>query len=340
VRGLFVFVSGRIARLAGEAMTVDMPSATIGIRGSRLIGSVAAGGGRQQVTLLADPDGNVGEIVVTNAAGTQVLNRPQTTTWTIGDGRAPAPPATLPRRLLGRFHPGLQRLFSARRADAEAKIGGARPAVRQAAASDRSRDDDPPPFEILGEATTRIDDGGGSDEVSSGSAGHDPSADAMAAELADFTTASGAPPEVPIPMVGVPYLKPNGSLSQASIQTYVKVRDDHDARTVCQWMPRIRDIILGALQRRPLRHGAVGTRPKGRERLLAKVVNASMKWNLVVDIRLAPYAARSDDPGSERTSFSCEDVEVQAQRKKDARRRGRDVSSLSRRARSGRHRRD
>jgi hypothetical protein len=280
LQGVFLFLSGQIARFGSDAMSVSIPSATIGIRGSQMVGSIIAGETRHHVTLLPDPDGQVGEVVVTNRAGTGVLNRPWATTWTIGGDRAPAAPAILSLRSLDALYPSLQRPVPELPGDA----GPAR--------SSREFFTD--------------EDG---------------------ADLADFTTASGRAAEISVPMVGIPYLKRNGRHGQASVHTYLKVRDSQDAKTVCQWMPRIRDVMLATLQRHPLRRGAVGGSSHGWERILKKDINSSMKSDLIVSIRMTPYA-----PGVVKTG--CRKDE-RVRRRTHAKRRSYGVSSLPRRLPAG-----
>ena len=74
VQGVFSFVSGEIAGSGPDAMVVNTPVMSIGIRGTRVAGVAAQEGDLNTVTLLSEDGGVVGEIVITNAAGSQVLN--------------------------------------------------------------------------------------------------------------------------------------------------------------------------------------------------------------------------------------------------------------------------
>ena len=74
VQGVFSFVSGEIAASGPDAMVVNTPVMSIGIRGTRVAGVAAQEGDLNTVTLLSQEGGLVGEIVITNAAGSQVLN--------------------------------------------------------------------------------------------------------------------------------------------------------------------------------------------------------------------------------------------------------------------------
>ena len=73
VEGVFTFVSGEIARTDPDAMTLDTPVATIGIRGTQVALSYNEIDGLQ-VALLRELDGFVGEVVVQNSAGLRILN--------------------------------------------------------------------------------------------------------------------------------------------------------------------------------------------------------------------------------------------------------------------------
>ena len=72
VQGLFVLVSGDIAK-TGE-MTIDTPVSTIGIRGTSVAIQAAAEGLRNLITLLQDPDGNVGVVEVATQVARVILD--------------------------------------------------------------------------------------------------------------------------------------------------------------------------------------------------------------------------------------------------------------------------
>ena len=73
VQGAFVFVTGQIAATNPDGMTVRTPVAVIAIRGTTVAGRAAQEGEENTITLLADPDGTVGVITVTNIAGTSTI---------------------------------------------------------------------------------------------------------------------------------------------------------------------------------------------------------------------------------------------------------------------------
>ena len=83
VQGVFSFVSGQVAKAGDDAMVVNTPVASIGVRGTTVAGNAAAEGSSNSITLLPDADGGVGQIAVSNSAGTQVMSVPfQTTSLT------------------------------------------------------------------------------------------------------------------------------------------------------------------------------------------------------------------------------------------------------------------
>ena len=72
VQGLFVLVSGDVAK-TGE-MTIETPVSTIGIRGTSVAIQAATEGLRNLITLLADPDGNIGIVEVATQVARVILD--------------------------------------------------------------------------------------------------------------------------------------------------------------------------------------------------------------------------------------------------------------------------
>ncbi|MBT6202315.1 MAG: hypothetical protein P8Q36_16545 [Alphaproteobacteria bacterium] len=72
VQCLFVMVSGDVA--ATGDMTIETPVSTIGIRGTSVAIEAATEGLRNLITLLQDPDGNVGIIEVATAVASVILD--------------------------------------------------------------------------------------------------------------------------------------------------------------------------------------------------------------------------------------------------------------------------
>ena len=73
VEGVFTFVSGQVAKSDPDAMTLNTPVATIGIRGTQ-VGIDLSDGQNLTVVLMEEADGFVGEVVVMNEGGIKVMN--------------------------------------------------------------------------------------------------------------------------------------------------------------------------------------------------------------------------------------------------------------------------
>ena len=97
VQGVFTFVSGQIAQSGSDAMTVTTPVMSIGIRGTKVAGVAAAEGEDNTVTLLANDDGSVGEIALTNGGGVILLNVANQTSTATSFSLPPAAPIVLER---------------------------------------------------------------------------------------------------------------------------------------------------------------------------------------------------------------------------------------------------
>ena len=89
LQGVFTFVSGQVAKTDPDAMTLDTPVATIGIRGTQ-VGLSLPNGEDMEVVLMEEADGFVGEVVIQNDAGVQVLNTASDSTTVRGFDIAPA----------------------------------------------------------------------------------------------------------------------------------------------------------------------------------------------------------------------------------------------------------
>ena len=74
IKGVFTVVSGQIAKADPEAMVVDTPLASIGIRGTQA-GISIADGGDLLVVLMQEANGFVGEIVVSAGGTALVINQ-------------------------------------------------------------------------------------------------------------------------------------------------------------------------------------------------------------------------------------------------------------------------
>ncbi|MCI4661916.1 MAG: Ig-like domain-containing protein [Neomegalonema sp.] len=76
LRGTFSFVSGGAAHTAPDALMIETPSMTIGVRGTKVVAEVAADGSTTRVALLAEEDGVVGKIMVSTQGGQELIDTP------------------------------------------------------------------------------------------------------------------------------------------------------------------------------------------------------------------------------------------------------------------------
>lgn len=95
-QGAFRFVSGQVAKRDAGAMTVKLPSATIGVRGTSVAGEVDKDGSAQVILLGPAPDNSLGlpagAINVANEAGVVDITRPGFVTEIAAFTAPPAPP--------------------------------------------------------------------------------------------------------------------------------------------------------------------------------------------------------------------------------------------------------
>jgi hypothetical protein len=100
LRGVFRFVSGRIAHENPEQMKVQLPVGTIGVRGTMVVGKVE---GQRSVVALVGP----GSVVVSNPVANSIqqvaMSRPGYGTVIEGPNIPPAPPAFVPPAQINAF---------------------------------------------------------------------------------------------------------------------------------------------------------------------------------------------------------------------------------------------
>lgn len=109
--GSFSFSSGAIAKSVPDAMQLKTPVATIGVRGTTGAGVAGPEGQNNTVSLLPDADGTVGQMSVSNQAGTQMLSQPGATTQFTSAFTAPPPPVILsPQQIQQQYGDTLQAL--------------------------------------------------------------------------------------------------------------------------------------------------------------------------------------------------------------------------------------
>jgi len=89
VKGIYTIVSGMVAKTDPNAMVVNTPVGSVGIRGTQL-GLDIADGRNLNVVMMREEDGYVGEVFVRNAAGLQVMNQANQMVSIGGIDQAPA----------------------------------------------------------------------------------------------------------------------------------------------------------------------------------------------------------------------------------------------------------
>ena len=73
--GAFRIVSGSIAKLGPDLMQLKIPVATIGIRGTGLVGKASPKGSENWVILVKDPEGHIGQLIIENTVGVTILSK-------------------------------------------------------------------------------------------------------------------------------------------------------------------------------------------------------------------------------------------------------------------------
>ncbi|MBM3570139.1 MAG: FecR domain-containing protein, partial [Alphaproteobacteria bacterium] len=97
LQGAFLLVSGEIAKVNPEGMSIKTPVATIGIRGTSTAFVVGPEGTSSSYALARDPSGNVGQIVISNGSGTTTLSGENQAATVSSFYVAPSNPVTLSR---------------------------------------------------------------------------------------------------------------------------------------------------------------------------------------------------------------------------------------------------
>ena len=95
LEGNFSFVSGKIAKVGNDAMTVTTPVLTIGVRGTQVAGKANTDGEDNEIVLLPNNDGTVGQIMIANQSGEVLLTKPYEATIIANAYVAPTVPVVL-----------------------------------------------------------------------------------------------------------------------------------------------------------------------------------------------------------------------------------------------------
>jgi Ca2+-binding RTX toxin-like protein len=88
LKGVYTFVSGMVSKTDPDAMSIETPVGTIGIRGTQ-IGIDFADGKTLSVVMMREADGYVGEVHIRNEGGVQVMNEANQVLFTSAYGLEP-----------------------------------------------------------------------------------------------------------------------------------------------------------------------------------------------------------------------------------------------------------
>ena len=98
--GGFSFVSGNVAKVGADAMTVTTPVLTIGVRGTQVAGRANQDGEDNEIILLPNEDGTVGQIMVSNDSGSVLLTEAFQGTTITSAVEAPSIPVIIPEDIV------------------------------------------------------------------------------------------------------------------------------------------------------------------------------------------------------------------------------------------------
>ena len=97
LEGNFSFVSGQIAKVGADAMKVTTPVLTIGVRGTQVAGKANTEGEDNEIVLLPNSDGTVGQIMIANQSGEVLLTKAYEATVITDAFTVPTVPVILPK---------------------------------------------------------------------------------------------------------------------------------------------------------------------------------------------------------------------------------------------------
>jgi len=120
IEGNFSFVSGQIAKVGNDAMTVTTPVLTIGVRGTQVAGKANTEGEDNEIVLLPNSDGTVGQIMIANQSGEVLLTKPYEATIIANALVPPTVPVILPKaEVLKKF---AKTISTTRKTEAKAEV--------------------------------------------------------------------------------------------------------------------------------------------------------------------------------------------------------------------------
>ena len=100
ITGNFSFVSGQIAKTGADAMQVTTPVLTIGVRGTQVAGKANQDGEENEIVLLPNEDGTVGQVMITNQSGSVLLTEAYQATTIATALQPPTVPVILPKAIV------------------------------------------------------------------------------------------------------------------------------------------------------------------------------------------------------------------------------------------------
>ena len=95
LEGNFSFVSGQIAKVGADAMQVTTPVLTIGVRGTQVAGKANTEGEENEIVLLPNEDGTVGQVMIKNDSGEVLLTEAYQATTIFDPYTVPTVPVIL-----------------------------------------------------------------------------------------------------------------------------------------------------------------------------------------------------------------------------------------------------
>ena len=93
--GNFSYISGEISKMDGDVEIVT-PTATLTVQGTNVAGKVSLEGGGDQIVLLPNEDGTVGQVLITNQSGSILLTKAFESTTITSSFMPPTVPVILP----------------------------------------------------------------------------------------------------------------------------------------------------------------------------------------------------------------------------------------------------
>ena len=97
--GNFSYISGEISKMDGDVYIVT-PTATLTVQGTNVAGKVSLEGGGDQIVLLPNADGTVGQVLITNQSGSVLLTEAFQSTTIASAFMPPTVPVIIPAEIV------------------------------------------------------------------------------------------------------------------------------------------------------------------------------------------------------------------------------------------------